>query len=78
LLYQYWFINKVEQLENQQEQEISQLKAQLYETKNELELVQKQTNDVVGWIKTYYDPHLGRRMQIGSADQTPREMANQA
>jgi integrase/recombinase XerD len=62
-----------EEFKSHNSDEIATLRAQLDETQKKLMLVQKQTNDVVGWVKTYFDPSLGRRMQISSSNQIPRE-----
>ena len=66
-------LNRIKEELGQRGQEIVNLTTQLKD-------VQSQTKgiaDFIGWIKTYYDPLLGRRMQISSADQTPRETATQ-
>jgi hypothetical protein len=74
-------LQRVNDLENDQAQEIARLKwregqqaQEIDELRSQLKDVQSQTKgiaDMLGWTKTYNDPRTGRRMQISSSDQTP-------
>jgi integrase len=55
--------------EGQLAQETMELRAQLMKVQSQT----KEISEFVGWVKTYKDPHTGRRMQTSSENQLPRE-----
>ena len=61
-------LTRIKEELGQRGQEIANLRTQLKDVQSQT----KGITDFIGWIKTYYHPLLGRRMQISSADHTPR------